>query len=78
MFEHLQSRLDVVFGALADPTRPQILRQLAGGDLTVRDIAEPFQSSLAAVSKPLKLRDKAQQIKRRVERRQYHVQLNAC
>jgi DNA-binding transcriptional ArsR family regulator len=77
MVEHSQPHLDAVFGALADPTRRQILRQLSKGALTVGDIAEPFQMSLAAVSKHLKVLEKAQLIKRRIEGRQHHVQLNA-
>ena len=35
-------RLSVIFGALADPTRPAILARLADGDATVTELAEPF------------------------------------
>ncbi|MFN7967388.1 MAG: metalloregulator ArsR/SmtB family transcription factor [Acidobacteriota bacterium] len=77
MVEQQQQQLDAVFGALADPTRRRILRQLSVGALTVGEIAEPFQMSLAAVSKHLKVLEKAQLIKRQIDGRQHHVQLNA-
>ena len=45
--------LDTVFSALADPTRRQILSMLLEDDMAVTDVAEPFDISLAAVSKHL-------------------------
>lgn len=45
--------LDTVFSALADPTRRAILAMLLEDDMAVTDVAEPFQISLAAVSKHL-------------------------
>lgn len=45
--------LDSVFAALADPTRRQILRMLLEDDMAVTDVAEPFEMSLAAISKHL-------------------------
>jgi DNA-binding transcriptional ArsR family regulator len=45
--------LDTVFAALADPTRRQILSMLLEDDMAVTDVAEPFQMSLAAISKHL-------------------------
>ncbi len=44
-----------VFAALADPTRRAILERLARGDLTVNEVAEPFEITLQAVSKHLKV-----------------------
>lgn len=52
-------RLSATFSALADPTRRAILAQLATGDATVMDLAEPFAMSLPAVSKHLKVLEKA-------------------
>ncbi len=46
-------RLDAVFAALADPTRRAILAMLLEDDMAVTDVAEPFQMSLAAISKHL-------------------------
>lgn len=51
--------LDVTFAALADPTRRAILARLARGETTVRDLAEPFAISLPAVSKHLKVLERA-------------------
>jgi DNA-binding transcriptional ArsR family regulator len=45
--------LDMVFSALADPTRRAILRMLLEDDMAVTDVAHPFQISLAAISKHL-------------------------
>lgn len=77
MVEYRAQHLDQVFGALADPTRRRILRQLSAGDLTVSELAEPFRMSLAAVSKHLKVLEKAKLIKRRIEGRQHQIQLHA-
>ncbi len=48
-----ETQLDTVFSALADPTRRQILSMLLEDDMAVTDVAEPFEMSLAAVSKHL-------------------------
>jgi DNA-binding transcriptional ArsR family regulator len=47
------------FGALADPTRRAILSRLAGGEASVTELAEPFEMSLPAVSKHLKVLERA-------------------
>jgi DNA-binding transcriptional ArsR family regulator len=52
-------RLTLTFTALADPTRRQILARLATGEATVNEIAQPFPISLQAVSKHLKVLEKA-------------------
>ena len=51
--------LDTVFSALADPTRRRILVMLLEDDMAVTDVAEPFEMSLAAVSKHLTILTKA-------------------
>jgi DNA-binding transcriptional ArsR family regulator len=52
--------LSVTFAALADPTRRAILARLAdGGDVTVNELAEPFPLTLQAVSKHLKVLERA-------------------
>jgi DNA-binding transcriptional ArsR family regulator len=52
-------RLDLAFGALADPTRRAILSQLATGEASVSDLAKPFDMTLAAISKHLKVLQRA-------------------
>ena len=51
--------LDTTFAALADPTRRAILARLARGETTVQDLAEPFAMSLPAVSRHLKVLERA-------------------
>jgi DNA-binding transcriptional ArsR family regulator len=52
-------RLSEVFSALADPTRRAILARLAEGEATVNQLAEPFPISLQAISKHLKVLERA-------------------
>jgi DNA-binding transcriptional ArsR family regulator len=52
-------RLDSTFAALADPTRRAILARLASGDASVTALARPFEMSLPAVSKHLKVLERA-------------------
>src|SRR6266511_3576494 len=62
-------RLDRTFGALADPTRRAILARLAAGEASVTELAEPFEMSLPAVSKHLKVLERAGLIGRGRSRR---------
>lgn len=55
----VQDRLSSVFFALADPTRRGVLARLATGDATVKELAEPYEMSVAAVSKHLKVLEAA-------------------
>lgn len=57
-------RLTEIFSALADPTRRAILARLASGEATVTELAEPFEMSLPAVSKHLKVLERAGLIER--------------
>jgi DNA-binding transcriptional ArsR family regulator len=57
--------LDSIFGSLADPTRRDILERVSQYELTVSEIALPYDLSLAAVSKHLKILEKAQLIIKR-------------
>ena len=52
-------RLSTIFAALADPTRRAILARLAEGDATVTELAEPFEISLPAISRHLKVLEHA-------------------
>jgi DNA-binding transcriptional ArsR family regulator len=57
-------RLDATFFALADPTRRAILARLAAGEASVNELAEPFQMSQPAISKHLKVLERAGLISR--------------
>lgn len=55
----LTKRLDATFAALADPTRRAILARLAAGEASVTDLAKPFKISQPAISRHLKVLEKA-------------------
>ncbi len=67
--------LNVTFAALADPTRRQILSQLSRCPTRVTDLAAPFDMSLPAVSKHLRVLEKAGLLKRERRGREYHFEL---
>ena len=56
---HYSERLDLTFAALADPTRRAILARLATGEATVTELAEPFAMTQPAISKHLKVLERA-------------------
>jgi DNA-binding transcriptional ArsR family regulator len=57
-------QLDLTFAALSDPTRRAILARLAEGEATVNELAEPFTMSLPAISRHLKVLERAGLIER--------------
>jgi DNA-binding transcriptional ArsR family regulator len=59
MVEHVAARLDGAFAALADPTRRDIVARLSEGDATVSELAQPYEMSIQAVSKHLKVLESA-------------------
>lgn len=63
----MSDRLSITLSALADPTRRGILARLARGEATVSELAEPYDMSLAAVSKHLKVLENAGLISRSKE-----------
>ncbi|UNX56557.1 metalloregulator ArsR/SmtB family transcription factor (plasmid) [Georgenia sp. TF02-10] len=69
-------RLSRVFAALADPTRRDIVARLAAGDATVGEIAAPYDVSLQAVSKHLKVLEDAGLVRRSrdAQRRPVHLE----
>jgi DNA-binding transcriptional ArsR family regulator len=69
--------LDRTFAALADPTRRRILAHLARGDRRVTDLARPHAMSLPAVSKHLRVLEKAGLLRRRRYGRVHEMQLEA-
>src|SRR6266581_1219354 len=64
MVMSLSQRLDATFAALADPTRRAILARLAVGDASVTELAEPFAMTQPAISKHLKVLERAGLISR--------------
>ena len=70
-------RLSATFGALAAPVRLALLDELRNGSRTVLELAEPFDVSLNAVSKHLKVLERAGLVRRDVRGREHHISLAA-
>ena len=69
--------LDQIFAALSDPTRRRILDLLARAELCVTDLAKPFSISLPAISKHLRVLERAGLIKRERDGRVHRLRLEA-
>ncbi len=76
MVKYSDDALDAVFGALSDPTRRAILLRLTDGEVQVTELARPFGMSLAAVSKHLRVLERAGLIRRRVDGRIHRFHVN--
>jgi DNA-binding transcriptional ArsR family regulator len=70
-------QLSRVFAALADPTRRDIVARLAVGDATVNELAEPYEVTVQAVSKHLKVLEQAGLVSRTKEAQRRPVHLEA-
>lgn len=77
MVEHKEAALDLVFRALADPSRRRILRTLARGQRTVGELAEPLDMSLAAASKHIQMLQRAGLMQRTKRGRTHYCRLRA-
>src|SRR5579872_242313 len=71
------ARLDAVFTALADPTRRAIVERLSRSEARVTEIAEPFDMSLNAVSKHIRVLEASGVIARRREGRDHILSVNS-
>jgi DNA-binding transcriptional ArsR family regulator len=70
--------LSTTFAALADPTRRAILARLAAGECSVSELAEPFDMSLPAVSKHLRVLERAGLIAQRRQAQWRHCRIEAA
>lgn len=78
MVKHYSEQLDRTFFALSDPTRRAIIGSLASkGSCSVLELAQPFQMSLPAISKHLKLLENANLVTREVKGRVHYLSLSA-
>lgn len=80
IFNHMvdyDEQLDSIFRALADPTRRAMLRRLAAGEQGVGELAEPFEMSLAAASKHIKVLENAGLVRRTINGRSHRCRLEA-
>lgn len=67
------AQLDLIFSSLADPTRRDIFQRVTGSEQTISEIAEHYKMSFAAISKHLKILEKAKLISKRKNGRQQLV-----
>ena len=72
-----EQRLSRVFAALSDPTRRDIVARLTAGDCTVNELAEPYDVTVQAVSKHVKVLEDAGLVSRRREAQRRPVHLEA-
>jgi DNA-binding transcriptional ArsR family regulator len=77
MVKQSTERLDAVFGALADPTRRTMLRELAKQPRTIGELAAPFDISLAGASKHIQVLERAGLIQREIQGRVHVCRLDA-
>jgi len=77
MVKYSPNRLDATFSALSDPTRRAILARLAGGERSVTELAEPFDVSLPAISKHLRVLERARLVVQEKEGRIRRCRLSA-
>ena len=71
------ARLDAVFAALADPTRRAIIERLSSSEARVTDVAEPFDMSLNAVSKHIRVLEASGVVQRHRRGRDHILSINA-
>lgn len=76
-YTRMQPNLDTIFAALADPTRRAILSRLVDGQASVNEIAAPFEMSQPAVSRHLKVLERAGLIERDIDEQRRPARLKA-
>ncbi len=78
MFKYMverEQRLDLIYRALADPTRRRLLTVLRSGDARIKDLAEPLPMSFAAVAQHVATLEKARLISREVRGREHWLSI---
>jgi DNA-binding transcriptional ArsR family regulator len=78
MVKYFAPQLDATFAALSDPTRRGLLARLAQGEASISDLAAPYDISLPAVSKHLRVLERAKLVARRKEGRVNRCRLVAA
>jgi DNA-binding transcriptional ArsR family regulator len=68
--------LDTIFGSLADPIRRDILKRVTNQELNISEVASPYSVSLAAISKHLKILERAQLITKRKQGKEHFVTIS--
>jgi len=77
MVKYSESSLDETFSALADPTRRAILERLANGAAPMQEVAQPFRISWPAITKHVKVLERAKLVRREQDGRIHRIHLSA-
>lgn len=77
-YQRTSERLDRVFSALADPTRRAIVGKLARGSATIGELASPFSMTLPAITKHIKVLERAGLLERKIDGRVHHCRLSGA
>jgi DNA-binding transcriptional ArsR family regulator len=77
MVKHSDVSLDDTFAALADPTRRAILARLSQGAAPMREVAQPFRMSWPAITKHVKVLERARLVRREQDGRVHRIHLSA-
>ncbi len=77
MVEYMETHLNQIYTAIADPTRRAILARLTQGEARVTELAKPFSISLNAVSKHVRILEQAGLVRRQVRGRDHYLALEA-
>ncbi len=77
MVNNRSDQLDTIFSALSDATRRAMLRRLADGEMTVAELAQPFSITKPAITKHLKVLEKAGLLRRQIVGRTHRCRLAA-
>ncbi len=75
MVNNSSAHLDILFHALADATRREMLARLATGEMSVKELARPFDMSAPAISKHLRVLEKAGLLRREIQGRVHRCHL---
>lgn len=75
MVNYNQRRLDLAFGALAHPIRRGILARLSAGEATIAELAKPFKVSAPAITRHMRVLEKAGLLSRKKEGREHRCRL---
>src|SRR5262245_56954372 len=78
MVKYSEGSLDETFAALADPTRRAILERLATGAAPMREVAQPFRMSWPAITKHVKVLERAKLVRREQDGRTHRIHLSAA
>ena len=76
--KHTDKHLNLIFSALSDPTRREMVKRLAAREQSIAELASPFDMTKSAVTKHIKILESAGLLKRTISGRVHHCQIQAA